>query len=136
MSQYATTAINAAIALQATPSLSAKKAWEQEIAKTSFSSSSKAKCCPRVAFVGLCDVGCVTGVIGTLTPPPTKSNALYAYEGFLILSVMNVPITQRAGVSPKPKDLWIQVLKKLKIKNKVHNSQMDVVIGLWINGLI
>ena len=31
-----------------------------------------------------------------------------------------------------PKELWMQ----LKLDDKVHNSQMDVVLALWKNNLI
>jgi len=36
----------------------------------------------------------------------------------------------------EPSELWKEVLKLEEDKNKRLNSQMDIVLGLWENGLI
>lgn len=136
MGQFGDVAVRAARLLQGNPHYSAKQVWFAEINNMNLAPSTKAKGCPRYAFIGLCEYGCIAGVPATKTPPPTGLNALYALEG---LSILNNRIglgADRNMMVPSRISLWRDVLHNLAITDKSHNSQMDVVIELWINGLI
>jgi hypothetical protein len=80
--------------------------------------------CPRGAFLGLCEEGLVKG-----TPPghytKSKDNKAYAVRAAALLAEG----TQSWSISA----LWQAVTDD---PQKTHNSQMDVVLALWKNGLI
>jgi hypothetical protein len=81
------------------------------------------KGCPRGAFLGLCEEGLVKGI-----PPGqyTKSkDKTYAVRAAALLAEG----TQNWSISA----LWQAVTDDPEI---THNSQMDVVLALWKNGLI
>jgi len=136
MSQFGTVAVQAIILLQGNQLLSPKQAWNQVLATANLSPSTKSKCCPRVAFTGLCNCGCIVGIPATIIPPPIKANARYAYEAYHILSAQNIPVALRSQVAPSQMNLWGQVLTALGIGSLSHNSQMAVVLEPWIQGLI
>jgi len=79
---------------------------------------------PRGAFLSLCDEGLVEGI-----PPghytTSKDNKGYAVQAARLLSEG----TQKWSIS----ELWRAVSDD---PEKAHNSQMDVVLALWKNGLI
>ena len=85
------------------------------------------KAAPRGAFVGLCEVGMVKGIV----PGPASSltsqgnrNKAYAVQAVELL---------RAGKHKTVSQLWTAVSEGDEVQ---HGSQMDVVLALWKNGLI
>jgi hypothetical protein len=89
------------------------------------SESSKNKGCPRSTFLGLCEAGFVNGISKGEYESNSTKNKTHAIEAVTYLKENKV-----ASISSK--ELW----GKLKVGNKSHNSQMDVVLALWYNDLI
>jgi hypothetical protein len=84
---------------------------------------SRKKSCPRGAFLGLCEEGLVKDIpAGRYTA--SKDNKAYAVKAVSLL----IEGTLQATVT----DLWRAVAGP----ETTHNSQMDVVLALWKNGLI
>lgn len=101
-------------------------AWDESTTKIfGRGTSSQSKGCPRGAFLGLCEEGLVVGI-----PPgdytKSKHNKLYSVEAVKILKFND-------DYDISPSQLWKKVIQN---GNKAHNSQMDVVLALWANGLI
>ncbi|HEV2645174.1 MAG TPA: hypothetical protein VGU46_02290 [Acidobacteriaceae bacterium] len=88
------------------------------------SPTARKKSCPREAFLGLCEEGMVKGI-----PPgqyaSSKEHKAYAVHAAALLAEG----TQSWSTSA----LWQAVAND---SEKTHNSQMDVVMALWKNGLI
>ena len=88
------------------------------------SATAQRKACPRGAFLGLCEEGLVRGI-----PPghytTSTDNKGYAVRAAALLA------EGRQGWSTS--SLWQAVTND---PEKAHNSQMDVVMALWKNGLI
>jgi hypothetical protein len=88
------------------------------------SPTARKKGCPRGAFLGLCEEGLVKGI-----PPghytASKENKAYAVQAAALL-------TEGARKWPIG-ELWQAITND---PGKTHNSQMDVVLALWKNGLI
>jgi hypothetical protein len=126
---YKTVAINAVNLIQE-KKLSPNDAWQEAVKKEyPGSKSNQQKSCPRNAFLGLCSEGKVIGVRKDVYTN-SKLNREYAMEALHILSVNE---HDEFYVS----ELWEFVLKALGADiKKVHNSQMNVVMGLWENGFI
>jgi hypothetical protein len=106
-----------------------EKAWHlaaEEVFKNKKASIEKG--CPKGAFLGLCEDGFVKGVQrGAYTK--SKLNKRYAIKA--------VEVLKSHPGSHYPKVLWQDVLNRLGSDvNKKHNSQMEVVLSLWNNGLI
>src|SRR5947209_4822927 len=81
------------------------------------SPSSQVKGCPKGAFLGLCEDGCVQGIEpGTYTT--SKDNKRYAMRGLALL--------QEGHPADNPRVLWASVMNGTK---KAHNSQMDVLLA-------
>ncbi len=80
---------------------------------------------PREAFLGLCEAGLVKGIsagqYGAVTQIHNR-NKDYATEAVRLL---------KAGEHKTVSQLWAAVGDGAE-----HNSQMDVVLALWKNGLI
>jgi hypothetical protein len=89
------------------------------------SDSSRTKGCPRGAFLGLCEEGFVKGVPGG-SYTRSKLNKQYALDAVLLLR-------KRPALVSDPGTLWQQVVGGAE---KVHNSQMDVVVTLWSQGFV
>jgi hypothetical protein len=88
------------------------------------SKSSQEKSCPKGTFLGLCEEGLIKGIHkGDYTK--SVKNKEYALKAVVILK-------QNTKTTFSPKELW----EKLELGDKRHNSQMDVVLALWENGLI
>lgn len=87
--------------------------------------ASRNKGCPRSAFLGLCEAGYVIGV--------PKGNYVKGHlnKGYAIKAV-NL-LKQRGVRVSSPNELWDSVMNG---QIKASNSQMDVVLSLWNNGLI
>jgi hypothetical protein len=83
------------------------------------------KCCPKGAYLGLCEEGLVKGV-----PPGrytrSKDNKFYALEAWRALQ-------SQPGLVDDQTCLWAKARGTKHIK---HNEQMDVVTALWRRGLL
>ncbi|GLB51338.1 hypothetical protein NBRC110019_03770 [Neptunitalea chrysea] len=99
--------------------------WKAEVKKDFFDSiSSQKKNCPKSAFLGLCEKGLVKGIPeGKYTR--SIDNKAYAVKAIDILK-------SNTKTTYTPKELW----EELNLGDKRPNSQMDVVLALWENGLI
>lgn len=88
------------------------------------SPTARKKGCPRGAFLGLCEEGMVKGIpAGSYTS--SKENKAYAVRAAALLAEGKQSWSRSA--------LWQAVTDD---PEKTHNSQMDVVLALWKNGLI
>jgi len=99
--------------------------WESAMEKLyPTSASARKKPCPRGAFLGLCEEGLVKGIpAGRYTT--SKDDKAYAVRAAQLL---------REGTQGwSTSSLWREVTDD---PAKTHNSQMDVVMALWKNGLI
>ena len=123
MNKYGQTALKAVKNYKQSSSITeiyAKKA--QEFFPLSISSQEKS--CPKGTFLGLCEEGLVKGIPkGNYTK--SAKNKEYALKAVAILK-------QNTQTTFSPKELWEQ----LELGDKRSNSQMDVVLALWENGLI
>lgn len=122
MSKYAELATEAAAAIRSgTPVI---EAWEI-VAHRIFPNqpASRAKGCPKCAFLGLAEEGLVKGVPrGNYTG--SQSNKAYALKA---LSLLRSDPT----LADESEELWRRVMDGIE---KQHNQQMDVVTGLWKSG--
>jgi hypothetical protein len=82
------------------------------------------KGCPKNTFLSLCEEGLVKGIPKSNYTKSVK-NKDYALRAVAILE-------QNKHTTFLPKELW----DKLELGDKRSNSQMDVVLALWENGLI
>lgn len=123
MNKYRQTALKAAKNYKQSSSITeiyAKKAEDF----FPLSKSAQEKSCPKGTFLGLCEEGLVKGIPkGNYTKSVKNKN--YALKAVAILK-------QNTETTFSPKELW----EKLELGDKKHNSQMDVVLALWDNGLI
>ena len=104
---------------------SAEGAWKQAAADVfPDQPASRAKGCPKCAFVGLVEAGRIIGVPRDSDLPPRTHNAEYAVTAADILA-------STPGRDRTPTELWRDVMGD---RVKQHNSQMDVVLALWKNG--
>ena len=102
-----------------------QEAWE--IASSQIfkkESTSQKKVCPRCAFLGLCEVGVVSGIISGKYTNSIKNKG-YALRALELIKSNTILINNK-------KHLW-----KLITNNKVkHEGQLDVVIELFNAGFI
>jgi alcohol dehydrogenase class IV len=111
MGNYGRIAVNAAKNIDKYGS--PESAWEKASCEVfAHGCSSQKKCCPKKAFLGLYG--------------GTGKNAEYAQAAVKYLK-------EHPGADIKPNELWEIVMNGVK---KIHNSQMDVVISLYEEGLI
>lgn len=99
--------------------------WDNAMAKLyPTSPTARKKGCPRGAFLGLCEEGLVKGIpAGRYTASKdNKGNAVRA-------AALLIEGKQSWSIS----SLWRAVTDD---PEKTDNSQMDVVLALWKNGLI
>ena len=101
------------------------KRWQSAVERVYPTSvSAQKKGCPRGAFLGLCEDGLVKGIpAGQYTT--SKDNKAYAVQAAALLSEG----TRKWSIG----ELWRAVSDD---PEKAHNSQMDVVLALWKNGLM
>ena len=105
-------------------------AWENAV-KQEFPTSlnNQQKCCPKNTFLGLCEEGLIQGVNGGLY---TRSDLNKKY-GIVALRILASTRTR----SFTPIELWKAVLTKLNADpSNQHNHQMNVVLALWLEGLL
>ena len=100
-----------------------REAWVQAAARIISSASSREKCCPRDAFLGLCAAGLIDGIpAGDYTR--SEDNKRYATTAAAALK-------SRPLLAANKSLLWAEVAG-----DKRANSQMDVVVALWNNKLL
>ena len=101
------------------------KRWQSAMEKVYPTSPlARKKGGPRGAFLGLCEEGLVKGIpAGNYTT--SKDDKAYAVGAAELL----IAGTQSWSIS----QLWRAVTDD---PEKAHNSQMDIVLALWKNGLI
>jgi hypothetical protein len=98
--------------------------WNQAVQQLyPTSPSAQRKGGPRSAFLTLCEAGLVKGIPAGQYAAPHK-NRPYATLAVALLA---------AGTHKTVTTLWSEVTAGEDIE---HNSQMDVVLALWKNGLI
>jgi hypothetical protein len=122
MNKYAQTALKAVQNYKGNNSIS--EIYERAAIEIFDTKSSQEKGCPKGTFLGLCEEGLVKGVPkGNYTK--SIKNKEYALKAIEIL--------KRAATKRfTPKELW----SELNLGGKNSNSQMDVVLALWVNDLI
>ena len=121
---YARTAVRAVERLwkKSLPAVTPLAAWEEAVAGVTDSLHSQKEGCPRAAFLGLCEEGYIKDVpAGRYVFRGGQANKGYAVEAVKLLKEQG----ELAGEKMK---LWRQASGG-KCKN--HQSQMDVVLGLW-----
>lgn len=102
------------------------EAWIQAVNQVfPDSPSSRNKGCPRGAFLGLCEDGCVAGVQGG-SFTRSKLNKQYALRAVHLLG-------EDPSLADDPAGLWKRVQGGVM---KTPNGQMEVVTRLWTEGLI
>ena len=119
----------AAVNLAVEKKKSVDEAWRLA-AEITFphSKDSQTKSCPKSSFLGLCSMGKVKGIKES-DYTKSEDNKLYALTALDILAA-------NRNQHFAPTELLRAVLKKLNIKTKTHNSQMNVLLALWENDLI
>ena len=126
MNLYGKTAVKAVELFAYTHDI--KKAWTGAVQEFTNSYSARVKGCPKNAFFGLCYAGKIKG-ISIQTPQEKESkNAEYAILAIHLLK-------KDMSWANKKAELWTEI-QKIIGEEKKHNSQLDVVIALWNEGLI
>ena len=126
MNKYGQAAVKAARMMSAGSTSSPQDAWERATSEIfGKGTPSQKKGCPKGAFLGLCEEGYVKGV-----PPGNYTNSTknkrYAIQAVNLLR-------KDPTLSNDPKSLWALVMQG---EPKSHNSQMDVVVSLWMEGYL
>lgn len=103
--------------------------WKQVVSKYFSSESSRQKACPRNAFLGLCEAGLVKGIKAGVYLKIKNKNLNKEYAIAAVEKLKENPNVSK-------NELWDEVREKLALGEKIHNSQMDVVLALWENDLI
>ncbi len=102
-------------------------AWELAVTAIFETKSTREKRCPRSTFLSLCETGVVKNIPEGNYAPRVKENKVYALKAMDILRKRNTK-PEKIGVI----ELW----ELAQNQNKRYNSQMDVLLALWNNGLI
>ncbi|RLD02904.1 MAG: hypothetical protein DRI65_13990 [Chloroflexota bacterium] len=126
MNKYGQAAVQAARMLSIGSVSFPQDAWERATSEIfGKGTPSQKKGCPKGAFLGLCEEGYVKGV-----PPGNYTNSTknkrYAIQAVNLLR-------KDPTLSNDPKSLWALVMQG---EPKSHNSQMDVVVSLWMEGYL
>lgn len=126
MNLYGKTAVKAVELFAYTHDI--KKAWTEAVQEFTNSHSARVKGCPKNTFFGLCYAGQIKGI--SIQPPQEKEskNAEYAILAIHLLK-------KDMSWANKKAELWAEI-QKIIGEEKKHNSQLDVVIALWNEGLI
>jgi len=106
------------------------EAWNKAVAiEFPNSKSNQLKGCPKNTFLGLCEDGYVKGI----DPGKYTRSDLNKGYGITALRILR----KKKDIEFTRALLWKEVLKE-EDKNigKQHNSQMNVVLALWNEGLI
>ncbi|XMB85489.1 hypothetical protein RJG79_08665 [Mycoplasmatota bacterium WC44] len=87
------------------------------------------KGCPKTTFIGLCERGYVKGVLGDVSYS-VKKNKQYGWEACNLIKEDETIVNSKTL-------LWKQIMSILgEPITKKQNSQMDVVVSLYENGLL
>ena len=126
MSKYGEVALMATGLVLWEPGTSPEVAWASAAERVfPASPSSREKGCPKGAFLGLCEEGLVSGVkSGNYTRSVLN-------KGYALKAVRH--LRGRTELASDPHRLWALATDGKAIK---PNSQMDVVIALWAEGLL
>ncbi|OFT01879.1 hypothetical protein HMPREF3107_05255 [Neisseria sp. HMSC31F04] len=126
MNLYGKTAVKAVELFAYTHDI--KKAWTEGVQEFTNSHSARVKGCPKNTFFGLCYAGQIKGI--SIQPPQGRKskNAEYAILAIHLLK-------KDMSWANKKAELWAEI-QKIIGEEKKHNSQLDVVIALWNEGLI
>lgn len=121
VNKYAEIAIAATQFVREKKCASPVEAWSQAAAAVfPQSPSSRAKGCPKSAYLGLCEDGYVRGIPrGSYTSG--KKNKHYAVKAVRLLN-------RDSSLARSSQKLWDAVMSG---EEKKPNQQMEVVIGLW-----
>lgn len=103
------------------------EAWEAAVKDIFETKSSREKGCPKSTFLSICEIGVVKNIPKGNYAPTVKENKIYALKAIEILEK-----NKKQPSLFSEKELW----SKVQDINKSYNSQMDVVLALWNNGLI
>jgi len=125
MGKFGQVAISATNRILENRNLTPRSAW-QAAAQSAFpdSASSRAKGCPRNAYLGLCEMGEIIGVpSGQYTN--SQANKRYALMALELLR-------QNPELKTNKQLLWQKIMAG---EQKQHNQQMDVVISLFDSGM-
>jgi Family of unknown function (DUF6979) len=127
VNSYGEVAVQATRLVQNGRSKSPPDAWDEASCEVfPHSTSLQEKNCPRGAYLGLCEEGLIAGIpSGTYTR--SRDNKGYALRAVQLLS------DEPALAGLRPEHLWRRVMNG---ETKAYNSQMDVVLALWNEGLI
>lgn len=93
-----------------------------------YSPTSQEKPCPKNTFLGLCQEGKLKGIPAE-DYTASKNNRHYGLTAITILK-------NSSGKIYTASELWKEVMMHETDHNKRANSQMEVVLGLWEEGLI
>lgn len=125
MGQYGETAVRAVRLYAGGKASSIVDAWKITGLVTLPTESLREKGCPRTTFLGLCESGIVAGVPAGLYNTRPSVNKQYGLEAVALLR-------RQPALANDTALLW----EKIGNAAKQSNSQMDVVVALWTNGLI
>ena len=132
MSKYGDVAA-LAVTLVRERQMSPPEAWaEAAVSIFPNSESSRAKGCPKGAFLGLAAAGLINGLpAGEYGKSSTGKNAQYAVVALELLKKN----PQLANLGPD--ELWLRSLERAGADmEKRSNSQMDVVLRLYSLGIL
>lgn len=126
MNKYGQAALRAMELLDAQNLVSPQDAWNlATIEIFGEGSDAQTKSCPKSTFLGICESGIIKGTKpGKFTR--SKKNKEYAIKAVELLKHKTTDLND-ANV------LWKIIMNG---ENKLHNSQMDVVLALWNGGFI
>ena len=125
MSDYGDAAVHAARACQTQRAVDPVAAWEAAVQIHLRTEEGRKKSCPKSTFLGLCEEGLIKGVpVGNYTR--SKDNKAYAIQAVRLLA-------KQPYLADDSHALWKAIMAGV---TKKSNSQMDVVIALWRDGLV
>lgn len=125
MGQYGETAVRAVQLYASGKASSIVEAWKAIGQDTLHTVDSQIKSCPRTTFLGICESGIVSGVPAGKYNARPSVNKQYGLDAIALLR-------RQPTLANDTSQLW----KKIGNTAKHPNSQMDVVVALWVNGLI
>lgn len=126
MNKYGQASIKAVKLITAQNCLAPEEAWKiATIEVFGIGTTSQMKGCPKNTFLALCETGKVKGIKAGSYTKSTKNKG-YAIKALELLS-------EEPSYSENPNLLWNKVINDIP---KKHNSQMNVVLALWNEGLI
>ncbi|WP_041465644.1 DUF6979 family protein [Chlorobium limicola] len=127
MNKYDQSAVEAAMLCSRDNKISPRMAWDQVSSRIfGKGTSSQKKGCPRDAYLGFCEEGHVKDI-------PTGNYCNSSKNKSYALSALALLTREPNLANQPPKRLWERIMMG---EQKVHNSQMDVVVAMWKAGLL